>query len=105
MIWLLALSLVTIVVSPTSLMQGGTVRVMCRVTPHADNRAVEAGVGEYMRSARQLDGAASKRTYEFFFPQVPCGAEAAFCVVYQTKGRYDMQQRALTVAGCGDQPQ
>lgn len=101
---MLALSLVTLLVSPTSLMEGGTVRVMCRVTPHADNRSVEAGIGEYMRSARQLDGAASKRTFEFWFKQVPCGSEVAFCVVHQTRGRYEVQQRPLTMAGCGDTP-
>ena len=104
MIWMLALSLVTLLVSPTSLMEGGTVRVMCRVTPHADNRSVEAGIGEYMRSARQLDGAASPRTHEFWFSKVPCGSEVAFCIVYQTQGRYEVRQQKLAVMNCGDQP-
>jgi hypothetical protein len=94
------LSLLTIQVSPVNLMEGGTVRIMCRVEPHADNRTIEAGVGEYMRSARQLDGADSKRTFEFWFKSVPCGTGQAFCVVYQTRGRTTIQQRALTVAGC-----
>lgn len=97
---LLTLSLVTLQVAPTQFMEGATVRVMCRVTPNADNRTIEAGVGEYMRSARQLDGDRSRRTYEFFFPSVPCGTEIAFCVVHQTRGRFESKQQKLTVAGC-----
>ena len=100
MLWLLLTALLTIQVSPTSLMAGSTVRVVCKVEPHADNRTVEAGVGEYMRSARQLDGAASRKTFEFWFSHVPCGTEAAFCVVHQTRGRSTVQQRPLQVAGC-----
>ena len=99
MIWMI-LALVTLQVSPTTFMAGANVRVVCKVTPHADNRTVEAGVGEYMRSARQLDGAASRKTFEFWFPHVPCGTEMAFCVVHQTRGRSVVQQRQLTVAGC-----
>ena len=99
MIWMI-LALVTLQVSPKSFMAGSDVRVMCRVEPHADNRTIEAGIGEYMRSARQLDGADSKRTFEFWFKRVPCGAPVAYCVVHQTRGRYEVKQQQLTIAGC-----
>lgn len=97
---LLFLSLLTIHVTPTSFMAGATVRIMCRVVPHADNRSVEAGVGDYMRSARHLEGARAAQTHEFVFPSVPCDTDVAFCAVYQTKGRFEVKQQKLTVAGC-----
>ncbi len=71
----------TIRVTPTTLFGGGAIRLTCRVPRDPDNRRLEYGVEGYTSSERQLDGEASRVTWDALIDHVPCGVERVFCEV------------------------
>ena len=93
---------VTARVSPGIVMAGrdATVRLTCRVVRHPDNRKLEYGLEGYSSSERQLDGEASRVTWETFITHIPCGVERAFCIITRADRRTFSAFAPLVVAGC-----
>lgn len=89
---------VTVRVTPQVLMGGATVFVTCRVAPHAGNRELRAGIGNYTETGRQLEGLDAPITHMFKFEHLPCDAEGAYCAVLRNDSSLYLAKANLLVS-------
>ena len=91
-----------VVVFPTSIAEGATARVACRVARHPENRAVRWGVELWGASSRDLAGdRAPLWTGDLWLAGAPCDAGPAFCEVTRTD-RATVRSVAPVVVACRD---
>lgn len=92
---------VSIRVTPQTMFGGQSLRLTCRVPRDENNRWLEMGVDGYTSSTHQLDGAASRVTWEQMYHHIPCGTERVFCVLTKAGGRTRQVSASVTVV-CGE---
>jgi len=81
LLMLLADLKLSIRVTPTVLMEGDSIHVMCRVPLKADNRRLQMAIEDYVYSERPIDGAYGPVTTELTFSHIPCDAHIVSCTV------------------------
>lgn len=91
---------IAIRVNPTVLLEGGAVRLTCRVARHPDNRWLALGLANYRESRLDLDGEAAPVTHVVLYEHVPCGTGEAYCAVGHVRGVPLVARHPLLVAGC-----
>lgn len=94
---------VTIRLSQPSIMEGGHINVVCRVPRNEHNRGLVLGVYNEQNSYWQMDGEASKITFELRVAHISCAAGAAFCSLTLDNGKTRTVVQPFSVAGCDDQ--
>lgn len=87
-------------VMPRVMMRGAAARVTCRVARDPANRRVIWGFSDYLADERQLDGDASRVTWEALFEHLPCDPGDAFCRVIRADGSRRETRLAVEVAAC-----
>jgi hypothetical protein len=88
----LAIPRFSIHVSPATLLEGGSVRVRCRVPPDEANRRLQIALEGYRYSEVPLAGSGGPITTEVTYDHVPCDVEQASCTVLTAMGA----QRRIT---------
>lgn len=88
-------------VSPRNIIAGQALRLTCKVPRDASNRRVAYGMTLVGSSERQMEGEASRVTYEMLIEHVPCEPGEAFCEVWRTGGGRPVRvSREVTTVGC-----
>lgn len=91
----------TIRVSPLSVMQGGTIKIICHVPelPPASQDTLQVGVEGYTSSLFEIHS--TPWTKDTLFEKIPCGVDTAFCATVTDKDTRIAKQLIL-VAGCDE---
>lgn len=84
-------------VSPTTLLEGQSVRVQCRVPLNAANRRLQIALEEYRYSEVPIEGDAGPVTTNVQYDHVPCVVSLASCAVLTTNGQVRRITTPLTV--------
>lgn len=92
---------VSITVTPAAVLVNETLRLVCTVPRHPDNRWLTMGIPGYRTSGGDLDGEAAPITHTMFVTHVPCEVDEVVCEVTDALGRTYRAARPITVAGCG----
>ena len=71
-------------VTPRAILQGGAVRLECRIPRHPDNRVVELGIVGVRTSAKTLDGDRAPVLHSLVIENVPCEGTEAYCHLVRT---------------------
>lgn len=88
-------------VSPQVIMNGGTVRVTCRIPRLPENRRISFGVPGSM-STIDLEGDNSRSTYQKTIQRVGCFDTPATCILTDNMGKSQISKMDLHIGGCDD---
>jgi hypothetical protein len=93
-------------VMPRIGMPGTELRVVVRIDPCQDDRALELtvdGLTYFARTDRQLDGADAPRTYTFTWMSLPTGDYTITTTLRRTGGHDVLAVRSMQVVGANDE--
>lgn len=79
---------------------GGYIRVVCKVPRNEHNRGLTIGIEGEKNSYWQIDGEASKVTFELGVDHMSCDPGPAFCELKMDSGKTRRVQQAFRVIGC-----
>lgn len=82
------------------ILPGGTIRLTCHVPKDADHRLLRMGIEGLRTSERELEGDRAAITHQMYIDHIPCGYDAAFCLVTGATGKPKQASDGFVIGGC-----